>query len=173
MTTPVTSVGADVGQSLPVTTDSIAGNQADYKALMRKQQEIQRLLDPSYLRTVSMNELYDQVYTSRPPIIDGLLYAGTYLLAGAPKVGKSFLMAQLAYHVSTGETLWGYSVHRSEVLYLALEDDYQRLQGRMFRMFGVNGTDNLRFAVGSGGALHNSRSVWSSVHRSRRSSRVR
>ena len=156
MTAPVTSVGADVGQSLPVTTDSIADNQADYKALMRKQQEMQRMMDPSYLRTVSMNELYDQAYTSRPPIIDGLLYAGTYLLAGAPKVGKSFLVAQLAYHVSTGEPLWGYSVRRSEVLCLALEDDYQRLQGRMFRMFGVNGTDNLRFAVGSaqlGGGL--------------------
>ena len=33
------------------------------------------------------------------------------------------------------------------MLYLALEDDYQRLQERMFRMFGVEGTDKLHFAV--------------------------
>ena len=61
------------------------------------------------LKTVSMTDLYNQVYTSRPPIINGLLYPGTYILAGAPKLGKSFLMAQLAYHVSTGTDMWGVS----------------------------------------------------------------
>lgn len=40
-----------------------------------------------------------------------------------------------------------YEVHQGTVLYLALEDDYQRLQERMSRMFGVEGTDNLHFAV--------------------------
>lgn len=103
--------------------------------------------DPAYLHTVSMNELYETVYQSRPPVIDGLLYSGTYLFAGAPKVGKSFFMAQLAYHISTGQPLWNYEVHQGTVLYLALEDDYQRLQERMSRMFGVEGTDNLHFAV--------------------------
>ena len=62
------------------------------------------------LKTVSMTDLYNQVYTSRPPIINGLLYPGTYILAGAPKLGKSFLMAQLAYHVSTGTDMWGFPV---------------------------------------------------------------
>jgi len=103
--------------------------------------------DPAYLHTVSMNDLYETVFMSRPPVIDGLLYSGTYLFAGAPKVGKSFFMAQLAYHISTGQKLWDYDVRQGTVLYLALEDDYQRLQERMFRMFGVEGTDNLHFAV--------------------------
>ena len=94
-----------------------------------------------------MNELYETVYQSRLPVIDGLLYSGTYLFAGAPKVGKSFFMAQLAYHVSTGQKLWDYDVRQGTVLYLALEDDYQRLQERMYRMFGVEGTDHLYFAV--------------------------
>ena len=75
------------------------------------------------------------------------IYPGTYLFAGAPKVGKSFLMAQLAYHVSMGLPLWGYPVHKGTVLYLALEDDHRRLQGRLYRMFGTEGTDNLLFAV--------------------------
>ncbi|MEA4896228.1 MAG: helicase RepA family protein [Oscillospiraceae bacterium] len=108
---------------------------------------MQRMNDPAYLHTVSMNELYENVYQSRPPIIGGLLYSGAYILAGAPKVGKSFLVAQLAYHISTGQAIWNYEVHKGTVLYLALEDDYQRLQERMFRMFGVDGTDNLYFAV--------------------------
>lgn len=101
------------------------------------------------LMTISMNELYDNVFKNRPPIIEGLLYSGTYIFAGAPKVGKSFLMAQLAYHISTGQRLWEYEVHQGDVLYLALEDDYQRLQSRLFRMFGVEGTDHLHLAVQS------------------------
>lgn len=48
------------------------------------------------LSTITMAELYDNVYQSRPPVIDDLLYTGTYIFAGAPKVGKSFFMAQLA-----------------------------------------------------------------------------
>jgi len=116
----------------------------NYEEMLRM---MQRMNDPAYLHTVSMNELYENIYRSRPPIIGGLLYSGAYILAGAPKVGKSFLVAQLAYHVSTGQALWNYEVHAGTVLHLALEDDYQRLQERMFRMFGVEGTDNLHFAV--------------------------
>ena len=109
--------------------------------------KMQRMNSPGYLHTVSLNELYENVYESRPPVIDGLLYAGAYILAGAPKIGKSFLVAQLAYHVSTGQPLWGYDVHQGTVLYLALEDDFRRLQDRMSRMFGVEGTDELHFSV--------------------------
>ena len=94
-----------------------------------------------------MNDLYETVYESRPPVIDGLLFVGTYLFVGAPKVGKSFLMAQIAYHVSTGLPLWGYKVNTGTVLYLALEDNNQRLQSRMYRMFGTEGTERLRFAT--------------------------
>ena len=84
-----------------------------------------------------MTEIYDMVYERKPPIINGLLYPGTYLFVGAPKVGKSFLMAQLAYHVSTGTKLWNYDVSKGSVLYLALEDNYQRIQRRENKMFGV------------------------------------
>ena len=42
------------------------------------------------------------VYPPRRPIVNDLLYSGTYLFVGAPKVGKSFFMGQLAYHVAMG-----------------------------------------------------------------------
>ena len=109
--------------------------------------KIRRMQDPAYLPTVTMTELYDTVYESKPPVIDGLLQNGTYIFAGAPKVGKSFLMAQLAYHVATGQKLWDYDVRQGTVLYLALEDGHERLQERMYRMFGVEGTPNLHFAI--------------------------
>ena len=151
-----TSVGADERQSFQlsntsiITTENTEINYPDENSpenLEEIYRQMQRMNDPAYLHTVSMNELYETVYQSRPPVIDGLLYSGTYLFAGAPKVGKSFFMAQLAYHISTGQKLWDYDVHQGTVLYLALEDDYQRLQERMSRMFGVEGTDSLHFAV--------------------------
>ena len=150
MTAPETSVGADEGQSLNQAESSIADWEEDYKEILRKMAEEQRYLDGSHFRTFSLNELYEQTFGGRPPIIDGLLPSGTYILAGAPKVGKSFLVAQFAYHVSTGRPIWGYPVCQGGVLYLALEDDQRRLQKRMSRMFGVEGTDNLVFATGSG-----------------------
>lgn len=151
-TVPLPSVGADGEQSLSYVTEQIITteneeinpSEENMEEILR---QMQRMNDPAYLHTVSMNELYETVYQSRPPVIDGLLYSGMYLFAGSPKVGKSFFMAQLAYHVSTGQKLWNYDVHQGAVLYLALEDDYQRLQERMSRMFGVEGTDSLHFAV--------------------------
>ena len=151
-TVPYPSVGADGEQpNSQTTTQSIAEETAENnpqeKDLEEMLRDMRRMNDPAYLHTVSMNDLYQNIYQSRPPVIDGLLYPGTYLFAGAPKVGKSFLMAQLAYHVSMGLPLWGYPVHKGTVLYLALEDDHRRLQGRLYRMFGTEGTDNLLFAV--------------------------
>ena len=152
----ISSVGADDRQSIlkysdkiiPIESAEINSQDEDsYKKLRKLQKKMQTMNDPAYLHTVSMNELYETVYQSRLPVIDGLLYPGTYLFAGAPKVGKSFLVAQLAYHISTGQKLWDYDVRQGTVLYLALEDDYRRLQDRMSRMFGVEGTDSLHFAV--------------------------
>ena len=99
------------------------------------------------LQTISMAELFDRTYPLQPPLIDGLLYRGTYLFAGSPKVGKSFLMAQLAYHVSMGMPLWDFPVQQAGVLYFALEDDYRRLQKRLYQMFGAEGSEALHFAT--------------------------
>lgn len=154
MTALNTSVGADDGQSLKSHINSIPENSEDFndykENILKMQQEFYRQMDPSYLKTVSMTELYDTVYPGKAPLIDGLLYPGTYLFVGAPKLGKSFLMAQLAYHISTGTELWNYPVRKGTVLYLALEDDYKRLQTRLYKMFGTEGTENLFFSVSAG-----------------------
>ena len=106
--------------------------------------------DKSSLNELSMTELYDRVYEPKAPVVDGLLYPGTYIFAGSPKVGKSFFMAQLAYHVAAGIPLWEYPVRQGSVLYLALEDDYARLQKRLYRMFGVESSDSLYLVTESG-----------------------
>jgi RecA-family ATPase len=103
--------------------------------------------DPNYLHTVSASELYDTVYAGRQPVIENLLYSGTYLFAGSPKVGKSFFMAQIAHHVSAGIALWEYPVRQCTVLYLALEDDFSRLQKRLSCMYGTDDNDKLFLAT--------------------------
>ena len=151
-TVPYPPVGADGGQSLSQKPNqSIAEEQAEHKPQERDFREILRQIDrvndPAYLPSLSMNELYEKVYPGKPSVVEGLLYPGVYLFVGAPKVGKSFLMAQLAYHVSKGLPLWGYEVRQGAVLYLALEDDYPRLQGRLYRMFGEDSAADLHLSI--------------------------
>ena len=152
MTAPIVSVGADTEQSSQnLTNHSLTDFDPDFKGSDDDfYREMQRRLAPDYLETVSMTALYDTDFEGQEPLIDGLLYRGAYLLAGSPKVGKSFLMAQLAYHISTGTPLWNYPAHKGTVLYLALEDDYRRLQERSYRMFGTAENESLFFSVSAG-----------------------
>jgi len=152
MTTLISPVGAGEGQSIQIPSkNSISTSNAKIKDNLSDWAEYQRLIhkmnDPAYLRTVSMTELYETEFEPQPPLIDGLLYRGTYLFVGSPKVGKSFLMAQLAYHVSMGIPLWNFPVQQTGVLYFALEDDYRRLQKRLFQMFGAEDSKHLHFAT--------------------------
>ena len=146
MTAPNVSIGVDTEQSsIKQTTNSISNRDVNFNPF----DEFFKKIDPSYMKTVTMQELYQDIYSKKPPVIEGLLYQGTYLFVGSPKIGKSFFMAQLAYHISTGTPLWDYPVKKGTVLYLALEDDYRRLQERMYRMFGTDSTENLYFSVSS------------------------
>ena len=105
--------------------------------------------NPGYIYTVTHNELLDKFIPEEPAIIPGLIVNGITILAGAPKIGKSFLVLQIAYHVSTGLAMWDIPIQKGEVLYLALEDTEHRLQQRAYRMFGSEGSDLLHFATAS------------------------
>lgn len=144
-TAPVSSVGADRAQPQLKNHNEIIANEIAQINLQAK--NLSEKSGSGGLQTVSMTELYDTVYPPRTPIVDGFLYGGTYLFVGAPKVGKSFFMGQLAYYVVMGLPLWNYPVREGTVLYLALEDDYVRLQRRLSGMFGVECADNLYFAT--------------------------
>jgi len=146
-TVPDSSIGVDVGQPLTKNNNEIIANNSTQNNLQATNCPVN--YGQGGLETISMDELYDAVYPPKIPIVDGLIYNGTYLFVGAPKVGKSFFMAQLGYHVSKGLPLWGFPVQKGTVLYLALEDDYARLQKRLSRMFGMESTDNFYFATKS------------------------
>jgi hypothetical protein len=63
--------------------------------------------------------------------IPQLLPVGLAILAGKPKVGKSWLALQIAQAVAAGGAALGERVQAGPVLYLALEDPPRRLQERM------------------------------------------
>ena len=146
-TASVSSVGADGKQPNIKNNTEIIANETAQINLQATNNCNSPEKSGCSLQTVSMTELYDTLYPPRTPVVDGFLYGGTYLFVGAPKVGKSFFMGQLAYHIAMGIPLWDYPVRKGTVLYLALEDDYARLQRRLSQMFGIESADNLYFAT--------------------------
>lgn len=64
-------------------------------------------------------------------IVEGLFPAGCLLLVGPPKQGKSWLSLQLARCVEAGIPFMGHRTEQGDVLYLALEDGFIRLQDRL------------------------------------------
>jgi RecA-family ATPase len=67
----------------------------------------------------------------------GIICEGVSLLAGPPKVGKSWLSLALGIAVASGGTAFGrIPVRQGPVLYLALEDTLRRLQARTGKLLG-------------------------------------
>ena len=87
-----------------------------------------------HLNTVTAKDLYGM--DLRPPqfVVEGLLPQGLHVFAGPPKIGKSWLLLQLAVAVSSGKSLWGLETERGTVLSLCLEDNYPRLQQRLSQL---------------------------------------
>lgn len=84
-----------------------------------------------------------------PPIqfiVNDLLPQGLFILAGSPKVGKSWLSLLLAHRVTSGSHLWGRKLQQGSVLYLALEDSLNRLQTR-YKKYSADGSAALYFAI--------------------------
>ena len=86
------------------------------------------------LRTIDGATLMSQPL--RPPnfVVDTLLSQGLHVLAGSPKVGKSWLALWLAVTVAKGEPVWKLSVQQGTTLYLCLEDSQLRIQNRLFEI---------------------------------------
>ncbi|MEO3845396.1 AAA family ATPase [Streptomyces sp. B22F1] len=71
--------------------------------------------------------------------VPGIISEGVNLLAGPPKVGKSWLSLGLALAVAAGgQAMDSIAVDGGPVLYLALEDTPRRLQTRMRKLLDSN-----------------------------------
>ncbi len=98
------------------------------------------------LNTIDADTLQSIPYDPLSFVVEDLLPQGLHLLAGAPKIGKSWLALWLCLCAAQGKPLWNFATKPCEVLYLCLEDSFQRIQSRLFDLT-EDAPPSLHFAV--------------------------
>ena len=80
-------------------------------------------------------------------VIPGYVAEGCSLLAGEPKIGKSWFVldAALAVAGGNGGQMFGVRAEHGDVLYLALEDNERRLKSRIRKVLGPFAAGPARF----------------------------
>lgn len=91
--------------------------------------------------TLSSDEILTTIYPPVKWVLPAFLPEGLALLAGAPKLGKSWLGLQIALAVASGGIALGECVQRGAVLILSLEDSPRRLQTRLTKQGWTRGLD--------------------------------
>ena len=86
------------------------------------------------LETIPGKDLLTQPVAPIGFTIDTILPHGLFILAGSPKVGKSWLALDMCRAVTSGGALWNYPTAQGNALYLALEDNPARLQERLSKV---------------------------------------
>ena len=99
------------------------------------------------LSTRSCEEIMTTVYKPIEFVIDGLLAQGLYILAGAPKVGKSWLALDMCLSIAKGEKNLDLKTSQGTALYLCLEDSYARIQNRLYEPTAPKSKDNIFLAA--------------------------
>jgi AAA domain len=98
---------------------------------------------------ISASDLVAKVFPEPRWAVDGVVPEGLNLLAGPPKMGKSFLLLGLGVAIAAGGYALGkVPVAAGDVLYLALEDTQRRLQERLVRILdGAPAPDRLHLVT--------------------------
>lgn len=86
---------------------------------------------PKNNKTISAPELLDRNYGAPKSIVSNTLTEGLTILAGAPKIGKSWMAMELCLAVAEGRKFLGEETTPGTVLYMALEDSPLRTQNRL------------------------------------------
>lgn len=79
-------------------------------------------------------ELLEEPIAEADWVIEDLLPVGAHILAGAPKIGKSWMVLAMGLAVSMGQPFWNCAVCQGAVLYLCLEDTYARVKKRLWKL---------------------------------------
>ena len=83
------------------------------------------------LHLISADTLFYQPLDHPKMLIEGILSNGLAILSGDSKIGKSWMVLWLCLKISRGEPVWGLPTAKTDVIYLALEDNDWRIQQRM------------------------------------------
>jgi hypothetical protein len=93
-------------------------------------------------KLIKASDLCDQQFPNLQYVVPGIFPEGVTLLASRPKLGKSWLLLQVGTAVATGVATLvpNDSPLHGDLLYLALEDTPRRLQRRLAKYFGHDGS---------------------------------
>lgn len=111
------------------------------------------------LQTIDGESLMSLPLTPLNFVVDTLLSQGLHILAGSPKVGKSWLALWLSIMVAKGEPVWGMSAKQGTTLYLCLEDSVLRIQNRLFEIT-EDAPSSVHFARSAPSLVRGWRSRW-------------
>lgn len=101
---------------------------------------------PAHATAISAAALMEMEFDNIKWVVPGYLTEGLTLLAGAPKIGKSWLALGIALAVASGGRAFEeVECEAGAVLYLALEDNLRRLQSRLRLMGVTKGPAGLHF----------------------------
>jgi hypothetical protein len=98
------------------------------------------------IKTINGKELMQMEFSPIRFIAEDFIPQGLHIFAGMPKVGKSWLLLLLCLKVAQGEKFWNYQTEKGTVLYLCLEDSYNRVQMRLSEIT-EDAPESLHFAV--------------------------
>ena len=98
------------------------------------------------LETVNCEEIMTEPLKPIEFIVDNLITQGLFILAGAPKIGKSWLALDICLSVAKGEPVLNSTTVQGTTLYLCLEDSRIRIQNRLYEMTDEP-TEHLHFAL--------------------------
>lgn len=104
------------------------------------------LRENDLLKTIDGETLLNLPLNSPEFIVSHLIPQGIHLLGGSPKIGKSWLVLWMCLQIANGKSIWNYETRKGTVLYLALEDSFERLQSRLLEITD-EAPSNLHFAI--------------------------
>ncbi|MBQ3566499.1 MAG: AAA family ATPase [Oscillospiraceae bacterium] len=98
------------------------------------------------LKTITCEEIMNTPLEPIEYCVENLIAEGLCILAGAPKIGKSWLSLDICLSIAKGNNVLGQNTKQGTALYLCLEDSMTRLQNRLYEITDEP-TEHLHFSI--------------------------
>jgi len=109
----------------------------------QQQPEARKELPKTFV-SIDAYTLLQQKFEPLQFAVNEILPHGLFILAGSSKIGKSWLILDICRAVSLADKVWDFPAEQGDVLYLALEDNNNRLQNRLQKIgLGVSGDNEI------------------------------
>lgn len=93
----------------------------------------------------SGDELMNKLFAPLEYIVDDFMPMGCWLMVGEAKLGKTWMMLDLAVAVASGGEFMGHRCKQGRVMYLALEESERRINARLHALCEAKGPETKRW----------------------------